>query len=301
MQDDPADPAGPLASCPRPVTASAHDRVTGVDIRIDRLGSGDPIVFLNGLLGQNEQWFGVLGPIAARGECVLIQPPLLKMRGAGGTVLGVTRVVESVLDALVDRPAVLVGNSLGGHMALRIAAARPDLVRGIALIGSSGLFEKSFEQGVQRDPSRQWLDAKIRELFADDSRLEPGLVDRVYEELRNRHSARAFVKLGRSAKRDHLGSLLPEVRAPVELIWGRQDVVTPPSVAEEFARLLPEARIHWIDSCGHAPQLERPDALARAIGGFLDRIGFPLAQDAVLDRARRGDGQRLSSPMRNSG
>lgn len=267
-----------------PITASTHDRVTGVDIRIDRIGRGDPIVILNGLLGQNEQWFPLLHSIVSRGECLLIQPPLLQMKGAGCTVVGVTRVVESVLDTLIDRPAVLVGNSLGGHIALRIAMDRPELVRGIALVGSSGLFERSFEQGVQKDPSRDWLDRKIRELFADDSRLDPNLVDRVHQELRSRTSARAFVKLGRSAKRDYLGDMLHRVHAPVDLIWGRQDIVTPPSVAHDFHRLLPNARLTWLEDCGHAPQLEQPDLLAGAIGSLLDRLGFAATNEALATR-----------------
>lgn len=276
------DPAYPT---PVPTTASAHDRITGVDIRIDRVGVGDPIVIFNGLLGQNEQWFPVLGPLAQRGECLLIQPPLLKMKGAGNTVVGVARVVESVLETLIDRPAVLVGNSLGGHLALRIAIARPELVRGIALIGSSGLFEKSFEKGVQKDPSYEWLDGKVRELFADQSKMEPNLVDRVYAELQNRASARAFVKLGRSAKRDHLGSLLHQVRVPVDVIWGTEDIVTPTSVAHEFHKLLHDSRLIWLEGCGHAPQLEQPDVLAAAIGSLLDRLGFPVSNAGLAGRA----------------
>jgi 2-hydroxy-6-oxonona-2,4-dienedioate hydrolase len=271
---------------PVSVPVSGLGRVNGVDVQIDRVGVGDPIVILNGLLGQNEQWFPVLGPLARRGECLLIQPPLLKMRGAGNTVQGVTRVVESVVESLIDRPAVLVGNSMGGHIALRIAMARPELVRGIALIGSSGLFERTFEKGVQRDPSYEWLDTKIRELFNDQSKLDPSLVDRVYQELRCRSSARAFVKLGRSAKHDHLGAVLPTINVPVDVIWGTHDVVTPPSVAHEFCRLLPNARLRWLEGCGHAPQLEQPDELAVAIGALLDRLGFPLSSEDLAERAR---------------
>lgn len=259
---------------PRIVTASSYDRLTGLDIRIDRIGRGEPIVFLNGLLGLNEHWFNCIGPLINRAECLLIQPPLLKMKGGGCSIQGLLRLTISMLETITDKPAVMVGNSLGGHISLRVALSRPDLVRGVILIGSSGLFEKSFEKGVQREPTYEWLDRKIRDLFYDTSCMSPKLVDRAYEELVNRDAARAFVRLGRSAKRDSLAEELDQVSTPTMVLWGRQDTVTPPEVAEQFASRIPNARLRWIDKCGHAPQLERPGELARGIGEFLDELGF---------------------------
>lgn len=257
---------------PRPVTASTHDRVTGVDIRVDRAGRGDPLVVLNGLLGLNEHWFPCLGPLARRAECLLLQPPLLEMKGKGLSVDGVLRLTISVLETLIDKPAVIAGNSLGGHIGLRLAVERPDMVRGLVLIGSSGLFERTFERSVQHDPSHQWLETKIGELFYDKSKMLPGMVDMAYAELSRRTAARAFVKLGRSAKSDHVGELLPGIDKPVLLLWGRQDIVTPPPVAEEFAKRLPCAHLRWIDQCGHAPQIEQPGEVAEAIAAFLDEL-----------------------------
>lgn len=230
------------------------------------------MVVLNGLLGLNEHWFPCLGPLAKRAECLLLQPPLLEMKGKGLSVDGVLRLTISVLETLIDKPAVIAGNSLGGHIGLRVAVERPDMVRGLVLIGSSGLFERTFERSVQHDPSHQWLEKKIGELFHDQSKMLPGMVDLAYGELSRRSAARAFVKLGRSAKNDHLGELLPGIEKPVLLLWGRQDIVTPPAVAEEFARRLPSARLRWIENCGHAPQIEQPDAVAGAIAAFLDEL-----------------------------
>ena len=269
-------------STPMPITGSARDRVTGVDIRVDRAGRGRPVVILNGLLGLNEHWFPCLGPITSRAECLLLQPPLLEMRGKGLSVEGVVHLIESVLETLIEEPAILVGNSLGGHVSLRLAHRRPDMVAGLVLIGSSGLFEKSFEQGVQHDPSHEWLTRKIRELFHDPSRMLPGMVDMAYAELSRRSAARALVRLGRSAKRDHLGEILPEITQPALLLWGRQDIVTPADVAAEFQRRMPAATLRWIENCGHAPQIERPDEVAAGIAWFLDHLA------AVRHQGRAG-------------
>lgn len=253
-----------------PTTASARDRVTGVDIRIDRAGAGPPVVILNGLLGLNKHWFSVLPRLVTRAEVFLLQPPLLEMKGPGCTVDGVTRLIAGVLETLVDRPALLVGNSLGGHVALKLAMENHPLVRALGLVGSSGLFERSFEKGVEHSPSRQWLERKITDLFHDPSRMLPGMVDAAYAELSRRSAARALVKLGRSAKNDHLGERVAGLTTPVLLAWGRNDIVTPPEVAEQFHSLLPNSRLVWIDRCGHAPQVERPDELGDAIADYLD-------------------------------
>lgn len=242
-----------------------------MDIRIDRIGAGEPVVVLNGLLGLNEHWFPCVSHLADRAEVLLIQPPLLEMKGAGCTVAGVTRLIASVLETLIDQPAVLVGNSLGGHVALRLALEAHPLVRGLVLVGSSGLFERSFEKGVEHSPSKQWLDKKIGDLFYDPSRMPPGLVDEAYAELSRRSAARALVKLGRSAKNDHLGERIEGLVTPTLLVWGRNDIVTPPDVAEQFHQLLPNSRLVWIDQCGHAPQIERPEELGRAIALALQR------------------------------
>ncbi len=256
-----------------PVSASTVDRVTGLDIRIDRVGAGRPLVFLNGLLGMNEHWFGMLGPLSKRAECILVQPPLLEMKGKGCSVDGVTQLTIAVPESICDQPAVLLGNSLGGHVSLRVALERPDLVRGLALIGSSGLFERSFEKGVQHSPSHDWIDNKIKGLFFDpEFHAIPALVDAAYDKLRHRSAARALVKLGRSAKRDHLGDRLHEIRCPVVIPWGKQDQVTPPEVAEQFHAKLPESKLVWMDGCGHAPQIERPDLVQQAVSGFLDDL-----------------------------
>lgn len=254
------------------LTASTRDRVTGLDIRVDRAGSGRPLVVLNGLLGLNVHWFGVLPRLVDRAECLLVQPPLLEMRGPACSVGGVTRLVASVIESLTDEPAVIAGNSLGGHVGLRLALDRPELVRGLVLVGSSGLFERGFEKGVEHSPSRQWLERKIGELFHDPGRMWPSMIDDSYAELSRRTSARALVKLGRSAKNDHLGERLGEVGVPTLIAWGRNDVVTPPEVAIQFSEQLPDARLRWIDRCGHAPQVEQPEALGAHIAEFLDEL-----------------------------
>ena len=241
-------------------------------IRADRLGSGAPVVFLHGLLGLKEHFAPAARALSDRVECWLVQAPLLSLRGAECSVLGATEMVAAFLEENIQEPAVLVGNSLGGHLALRIALEHPERVRGLVLSGSSGLFERTFEKDVQHRPSRDWIDRKITDLFYDKTRMPAGVVDRAYEELSQRKAARALVRLSRTAKADHMGSRLPNILHPTLLLWGRQDNVTPPSVAEEFLSLMPNAELRWIEQCGHAPMIEQPEPFAEGVRAFLDRL-----------------------------
>lgn len=244
---------------------------TGLKARVEACGAVDgvPVVFLHGLVGLNDHWEGVVDRVRERAHCVRFEVPLLRLTGEDCSIDGVTRITAAFLRERVGRPAVLVGNSFGGHVAMKIACSDPGLVKGLVLAGASGLYERSILANVQIRPSRAWLAKKIGELFYDKSFVWESDIDRAYGELSQREGARAMVKLSRSARADHLGEKLHAVRAPTLLVWGRQDVVTPPETAEEFNRLIAGSRLEWIDRCGHAPMMEHPDRFAALMAGFI--------------------------------
>lgn len=155
------------------------------------------MVFLHGLVGLNEHWEGVVDRVKSRVRCILFELPLLQMRGEDCSIHGVTRLTTQFLREYVAQPAVLVGNSFGGHVALRIALEAPEVCRGLVLAGSSGLIEKSMVSDIQIRPSREWLVRKIGELFYDQSKMREADIDRAYRELSDRGRARAMVKLSR--------------------------------------------------------------------------------------------------------
>ncbi len=234
-------------------------------------GAGRPVVFLHGLVGLNEHWEDVVQRIRHRVKCVLVQAPLLTLRGEDCSIDGVADMTGRLL-AQWREPAILVGNSFGGHVAARLAIEKPDLVRGLVLAGSSGLIEKSMVSDIQIRPSREWLRRKIGELFHDQTFMREADLDRAFAELNDRGGARAMVRLSKSARRNHLGPKLGSIRHPTLLIWGRQDIVTPPEAADQFLTNLPDARITWLDQCGHAPMIEKPDEFADSMLKFFDEL-----------------------------
>jgi 2-hydroxy-6-oxonona-2,4-dienedioate hydrolase len=273
--------SSPAAELPwRSVVLTGADG-TPIPVKLTDVGQGRPVVFLHGLVGLNDHWEDVVRNVRQRMRCIMLEVPLLQLRGEDCSVGGVSVLTERFLEEHLgigrstDHQVVLVGNSFGGHVALRIALQRPDMVAGLVLAGSSGLIERTMVREITVRPSREWMRRKIAELFYDPAKhMRESDLDRAHKELTERAGARAMVKLSRSARSDHLGDRIHAIKAPTLLIWGRQDIVTPPEAADEFLRRLPDARIVWFDECGHAPMIEKPEAFARATLDFaaeLDR------------------------------
>jgi len=235
-------------------------------------GLGMPVVFLHGLVGLNEHWGKVVDRISSRVRCVTLEVPLLSLRGVDCSLSAVSAMTMQFLDREIGEPAVLVGNSFGGHVALRVTHERPELVHSLVLAGSSGLIERTVVKGAPVRPTREWLVEKIGELFYDKSKMDPGDVDRAYELLNERGGARAMVKLSKSARRDNMTDDLADIHQPTLLLWGKEDIVTPPSAGQGFSELMPDARLCWLDHCGHAPMIEAPEQFGDAMHVFFDEL-----------------------------
>jgi pimeloyl-ACP methyl ester carboxylesterase len=243
-----------------------------LEATVVEIGTGTPIVFLHGLVGLNEHWEGVVERISDRTRCIMFEMPLLSLRGDHCSIHGVTNLTAQFLREYLDEPAVLVGNSFGGHVALRLALEHKELVKGLTLAGSSGLIEKSMVSDIQIRPSKEWLRRKIGELFYDQALMREADLDRAHKELSERGGARAMIKLSRSARRDHLGERISEIEVPTLLLWGRQDIVTPPEAAEGFNRMIRGSKLVWFENCGHAPMIECADGFAKALHDFTQNL-----------------------------
>jgi 2-hydroxy-6-oxonona-2,4-dienedioate hydrolase len=84
------------------------------------------------------------------------------------------------------------------------------------------------------------------------------LVEEVFGIINDKAKLFRILAIAKSAIRHNMRDELPAIAIPVCLIWGRNDTVTPPEVAEEFHELLPHSSLFWIDACGHAPMMEHP-------------------------------------------
>ena len=169
----------------------------------------------------------------------------------------------------IVRP-VLLGNSLGGHIALEYALSYPEQVEALVLTGSSGLFENDLGSTKPRRYDREYVKERAAMTFYDDL-VTDTIVDEILDVLQSPQKLSRLLRIARSTHEHNLEDRLHAIRKPVLLVWGMNDVITPRSVAETFRDKLPEAELKWIEKCGHAPMMERPDQFAEFLTDFLDR------------------------------
>lgn len=233
-------------------------------------GAGQPLIFLHGLIGQMHHWDGVLDRLGHGYRPIAPDLPIFHPDLREASIDALARYVLDLMDALEIPRAVVGGNSLGGHVALRLTLERADRVGGLILTGSSGLFERGFTSGVPHRPDRWWVRQKMEEVFFDPALVTDGWVEEAHRVVTTPASALRVLRFARDARRDNLEARLSRIRVPALLVWGLEDRITPFHVGERFHELIPTAQLCGLARCGHAPMLERPEAFAAAVSAWLD-------------------------------
>ena len=233
-------------------------------------GAGIPVLCLHGLFGASEHWETTVEALAPRCRAMALTLPIFETPPDDLSVMGLRAHVEAFMDAERVPPAIIVGNSLGGHVALDLALHAPERVRGLVLSGASGLFERSFTRGVPHRPTAEFVREKMTEVFHDPALVTPEWVEEIRGQVSQRSYALRVLQVSRSARRYNLEDRLAEIRCPTLLVWGTEDRVTPRDVAIRFLDGIPSATLRLVPECGHAPMLEHPEAFARAVEEFLD-------------------------------
>jgi len=161
---------------------------------------------------------------------------------------------------------------LGGHIALMYQTLFPESTLGMVLAGSSGLYESSMGSSFPRRGDRNYIAEKVRDVFEVKSVATEELIDFVFETVGDRMKALKTLSISKSAIRHNMTDELRDLIAPACIIWGRQDVITPPDVAKKFHDLLPNSELHWIDNCGHAAMMEHPETFNDILLTWLNKL-----------------------------
>lgn len=247
------------------------------EFRWTEAGAGFPVLCLHGLFGASEHWEPVLEALAPSCRAMALTMPILETPPDDLSVSGLRAYVEAFLDAERVPPAIVVGNSLGGHVALDLALHAPERVRGLVLSGSSGLFEPSFTRGVPPRPSAQFVRERMTEVFHDPVMVTPEWVEAIHGVMSRRIYAMRVLQVIRSARRYNLEDRLGDIRCPTLLVWGMEDRITHRDVAIRFLAGLPSATLRLVPDCGQAPMLEHPEAFVRAVLDFLESLDLPTS------------------------
>ena len=233
-------------------------------------GRGPVLLLLHGLFGALSNWQDVVREFAPDHRVIIPLLPVYDMPLKQAGVPGLVAYVEGFVQA-VGLPAsfVVLGNSLGGHVALVYALANPRRVSRLVLTGSSGLFEDSMGGSFPKRGNYAYVRERVGYTFYDPTVATQELVDEVFDVTNSNAKVLRIIAIARSAQRHNLSKELARIPVPVLLVWGLNDTITPPPVAHEFARLLPHAELRFLDHCGHAPMMERPAGFNACLRRFL--------------------------------
>lgn len=222
-------------------------------------GEGTPLIILHGLMGNLSNFDGVFDYFSELGyQVIMPELPIYSLPLLKTNVKNLSKFIKDFVKFKGLDKYILMGNSLGGHIALFHTKLNPKNVSGLVLTGSSGLYENSMGESYPRRGDYDFIKKKAQEVFYDPEVATQEVIDDVFETLNNRNKLIRTIAIAKSAIRHNMAKDLPTMLVPTCLIWGKNDTVTPPDVAEEFNKLLPNSELHWIDKCGHAPMMEHP-------------------------------------------
>lgn len=234
-------------------------------------GEGRPIVLLQGLMGGLSNFTKLISFFSSKGYKVYFpELPIYDLSVLNTNLTSLAKFVARFIEEEVGEPAIVVGNSMGGHVGLILTLSRPELVTHLVLTGSSGLYERSFGDSFPRKNDREYIKKKAQEVFFDPNVATEELVDEVFSIVNDRGKGIKTVMLARSAIKHNMQKELHKIKAPTCIIWGKQDNVTPPEVAVEMDRLIPDSELFWIDECGHAAMMEKPDEFNSILFNWLE-------------------------------
>lgn len=224
-------------------------------------GEGTPIIILHGLMGGLSNFDGVLNFFPDKGYKVVIpELPIYSLPLLKTNIKNISNYIKDFIEQRQYKNAILLGNSLGGHIGLLTTKLYPELVKGLVITGSSGLYESAMGESYPKRGDYDYIKKKAENVFYDPKIATKEIVDEVYKSVNDRNKLIRTLAIAKSAIRHNMAKDLPNMHQPTCIIWGRQDNVTPPNVAEEFHEKLPNSSLFWIDKCGHAAMMEHPNA-----------------------------------------
>jgi pimeloyl-ACP methyl ester carboxylesterase len=158
---------------------------------------------------------------------------------------------------------------LGGHVGLIYTLRNEAHVQKLVLTGSSGLFEDSMGGSFPKRGSYDYVEERVKYTFYNPETATKALIDEVFQTTNDIPKCLRIVAIAKSAQRNNMADEITKIKAPTLLIWGLNDTITPPMVAHEFNRLIPNSELRFIDKCCHAPMMEHPEKFNFLLDEFL--------------------------------
>ena len=275
-----------------PMPEDRYIKVGNINTRYWTSGEqGTPVVLIHGLGGSIENWvknIDVLGQshrvyaLDLKGFGRTDKTPLLRDMDE------LTKFIGDFMAALNIDKASLIGNSLGGGLALSFALQHPDKVEKLVLVDNAGMGPEVIADfrvislpvigELLYHPNRKAVAGLWGKIVFDASLVTDELVEQTYKlavlpgAVKSMLSTlRAGIGISGQSKsqRMRVTDKISALKAPTLIFWGKQDRIIPPAHADIAARMMPGARLHLFDNCGHMPQLEHPEKFNKLVLDFL--------------------------------
>lgn len=271
---------------------SAH--FGSVELSVRRAGSGPPLLCVHGLMTSSYSFRYLFERLGDRFDVITFDLPGAGRSDAPDVPYGpeaLATLIGELMDALGITGCPVLGNSMGGYLAMWLALQRPEAMSKLVNLHSPGLVTarmRALGVALSLPGSRLVLDGLVRR---DPERWAFRNVHYYDESLKSREEAREYAgplrtPEGRRAFHRYLHDTLAErpMRAfeerlamldgrfvvPLLLVYARRDPMVPPAIGERFARLLPEADFEWLDEGSHFAHVDAPDAFVQSMLPFLD-------------------------------
>lgn len=234
-------------------------------------GNGEVLLLLHGLFGALSNWSDVIKEFSTRYRVVIPLMPIYEMPLLQAGVPGLTAYIEEFVALKKLDNLTLLGNSLGGHIALVFTLNNLARVKRLVLTGSSGLFEDSMGSTFPKRGNYGFVKDRVQYTFYRPETATKELVDEVFNVTNSNSKVLRIISIAKSAQRHNMAKDITRITVPTCLIWGLNDTITPPYVAHEFNRLIKGSELHFVDQCCHAPMMEQPVVFNAYLHKFLNQ------------------------------
>lgn len=228
------------------------------ELHYSTLGSGPPLVFVHGLAGSTRWWRHNTRSLAEHFTVYLVDLPGFGQTGAARPLGEVVASLPVWLDLLGLERVHLVGHSMGGYVAIHLAATAPERVGRLALIDALGIPLRS---SVPRMIGRLLQSIPHGSLSFIPTVVSDGL----------RAGIPTLLRLTNEIMEIDARPLLRRIEAPTLVLWGTRDRVLPPQQGLKMAELIPSATFHFIPRAGHNAMADRPRLVNRHLVDFFRR------------------------------
>ncbi len=232
----------------------------------------EPLMLLHGLFGGLSNFGDVISHFSPHFNVVMPTLPLFDLPLRKVSLSGLVDHLADFIEYKGYERVHILGNSLGGHVAILYALAHQEKLATITLTGSSGLFESAMGNTFPKRNNYEFIKQKTESTFYRPEVATKELIDEVFNTVTDRNKGLRVIMTAKSAVRHNLGDKLHLIKRPTLLIWGNQDTITPPFVGEKFHELIEDSELHFIDECAHAPMMEEPEQFNAILGQFLERV-----------------------------